>query len=79
MTTRNLKNGRSATYDECALEIWKDEGRKGKPLTKEAIRKIEQRAINKFRLGLEKAGFSEQDVMEYLASLGSTVEMEVMQ
>ena len=78
MTERKLKHNRVMTYNEVAVELWESEGRKGKPISKEGIRKIELRALNKVKLHLANAGFSEQDVIEHLATLNEVNEYEVM-
>lgn len=79
MTERKLKNDRKMTYDQVAVKLWESEGCNGKPITKEGIRKIEERAMKKVKLALAKSGITEEDFITHLATLSSVNEYEVMQ
>jgi hypothetical protein len=77
MSVRKFKNNRAMSYDEVSLRLWESEGKKGKPLSREGIRRIEVRALQKVKASLAESGFTEEDVAEYFANLGSVVEMSM--
>lgn len=50
------RNNVQLTYEDAAYALWLKEGKKGKPLSKVGILKIEERALMKIRKELEKIG-----------------------
>ena len=79
MNERKLKYGRKMTYEEVSLKLWESEGRKGNPISKQAVAKIEERALAKVKLHLAKVGFGEKEVMDYFAALDEVNEYGVME
>lgn len=78
MSNRKLKNDRFMTYEQTAFDIWKEEGMVGNPLSKQAIQKIEKRAIRKVKNGLKKVGYTLEDIAALFEEMGKTVEHEVL-
>ena len=71
-----FRNNEAMSLDEAALALWMSEGRKGKPMTRMGLLKMEQRILVKLAKTCQDRGLNKAEVIEMLHGMNKNEQRE---